>query len=100
MVAIAQAVATADDLDWTIFRVSYLTEKTASLLVAAGDWSWLQLEGRFRSEQSEYGSVDSKGDRRKTMSEESPNAGQLLVRTYGSSAVNISTWFKYQNSCQ
>ncbi|KAJ7839599.1 hypothetical protein B0H14DRAFT_1068424 [Mycena olivaceomarginata] len=36
MVAIAQAVAAADDLDWTVFRVPHLTEKAANLPVAAG----------------------------------------------------------------
>jgi hypothetical protein len=36
MVAIAKAVAAADDLDWTVFRVPHLTEKEADLSVAAG----------------------------------------------------------------
>ncbi|KAF7350478.1 NAD(P)-binding protein [Mycena venus] len=36
MVGIAEAVAAADDLDWTIVRVPMLTEKAADLPVAAG----------------------------------------------------------------
>ncbi|KAJ6486896.1 hypothetical protein C8R45DRAFT_1098162 [Mycena sanguinolenta] len=36
MVAMAKAVAAADDLDWTVFRVPHLTEKAADLRVAAG----------------------------------------------------------------
>ena len=36
MVAIAKAVASADDLDWTVFRVPHLTEAAANLPVAAG----------------------------------------------------------------
>ncbi|KAJ7234619.1 hypothetical protein B0H12DRAFT_1327645 [Mycena haematopus] len=36
MVAIGKAVAAADDLDWTVFRVPHLTEKAADLPVAAG----------------------------------------------------------------
>ncbi|KAJ7825271.1 hypothetical protein B0H14DRAFT_2369006 [Mycena olivaceomarginata] len=36
MVAIAPAVAAADDLDWTVFRVPHLTENAANLPVAAG----------------------------------------------------------------
>ncbi|KAJ6571742.1 hypothetical protein B0H19DRAFT_1255679 [Mycena capillaripes] len=36
MMAIAQAVADADDLDWTVFRVPHLTEEAADLPVAAG----------------------------------------------------------------
>ncbi|KAJ6486897.1 hypothetical protein C8R45DRAFT_902995 [Mycena sanguinolenta] len=36
MVAIAKAVASADDLDWTVFRVPHLTEAAADLPVAAG----------------------------------------------------------------
>ncbi|KAK7046692.1 NAD(P)-binding protein [Favolaschia claudopus] len=36
MVAIAKAVATADDLDWTIFRVPHLTRESADFPVVAG----------------------------------------------------------------
>jgi hypothetical protein len=36
MVAIAKAVSTADDLEWTVFRVPHLTQKEADLPVAAG----------------------------------------------------------------
>ncbi|KAF7350479.1 NAD(P)-binding protein [Mycena venus] len=36
MVAIAKAVAAANDLDWTVFRVPMLTEESADLPVAAG----------------------------------------------------------------
>lgn len=36
MVAIAEAVAAEDDLDWTIFRVPHLTEASADLPVYAG----------------------------------------------------------------
>ncbi|KAJ7039823.1 hypothetical protein C8F04DRAFT_949005 [Mycena alexandri] len=36
MVAIAEAVSAADDLDWTVFRVPHLTEEAADLPVAAG----------------------------------------------------------------
>ncbi|KAJ7145366.1 hypothetical protein C8R43DRAFT_1070122 [Mycena crocata] len=36
MVAIAKAVAAADDLDWTVFRVPHLTEESVELPVAAG----------------------------------------------------------------
>ncbi|KAJ7057878.1 NAD(P)-binding protein [Mycena amicta] len=36
MVGIAKAVASADDLDWTVFRVPHLTDHGAELPVAAG----------------------------------------------------------------
>ncbi|KAJ7787167.1 hypothetical protein B0H14DRAFT_3581215 [Mycena olivaceomarginata] len=36
MVAIAEAVTAADDLDWTVFRIPHLTDKAADLPVAAG----------------------------------------------------------------
>ncbi|KAJ7512030.1 hypothetical protein B0H11DRAFT_2213832 [Mycena galericulata] len=36
MVGIAKAVAAADDLDWTVFRVPHLTNESADLPVVAG----------------------------------------------------------------
>ncbi|KAJ7151112.1 hypothetical protein C8R46DRAFT_493770 [Mycena filopes] len=36
MVGIAEAVAAADDLDWTVFRVPHLTEETADRPLAVG----------------------------------------------------------------